>query len=266
MSKSVLQEYSDAMFTKINVTCEARGRILAGVPQHGPMLEYFIKLKQMSKAEEEAFTVRIQDGKLTDEEKTEMEESSCCIFEPEPENKFLSIWHGNIKAMLRECCSVTGSFMSKRSSSAKGNIKASGKQNYQHALFIEPMHIVFLSNFEHNENNEKVYHGDSAKNAEWLPMLRPHGFADRVKIIQDAQGRRTALGRHAYLENVRFKFSLKWRDTNVYSVDEVKELLALAQDDGIGACRSQGFGTFDVIDLDIGKPAKRKKEKEAVAE
>jgi CRISPR/Cas system CSM-associated protein Csm4 (group 5 of RAMP superfamily) len=250
MAKSVLEDVCDTIYTKVDIEVELRDKLLAGIPQSGDMLDYFLKTKFQSQDEKEDFKLRVQKGALTDEEKEEMKETSCCVFEKDHDGD-LCIWHGNVKAMIREICSVTGMFMGKRASSKKDNIKGGGRQNYQHFMFVDPLRPKFLSNFYYNDAGEKKVLN------EWEPMQNPHGYVDRIKIIKDASGQRTALGRHAFVDNVRLKFRVKWGDLNVYSLDDIKKIFAVAQDDGLGASRSQGFGKFDVIKFEVTKPKKK---------
>ena len=259
MAKSVLEAEENKIYTRVYMEVELRDKLLAGIPQSGDMLDYFLKTKFESQAEKEDFKLRVTNGKLTDDEKDEMKETSCCVFERDKGTRNLCIWHNNIKSMIREVFSVTGMFMAKRASSKKGAIKGGGRQNYQHFLFIDPMRPLFLSNYFYDDTGvQQFYHSEdgksfdtNAKDSLWIPMQEPHGYVDRIKIIKDASGQRTALGRHAFVDGVRLAFRLKWGDVNVYSIADMRKTFAIAQDDGLGASRSQGFGKFDVIKFDV---------------
>jgi len=268
-SKSVLAEYQDAAYNRVRLTLEFKDKLLAGIPQSGDMLDYFIKMKQMSDAEKDDLILRIQKGAMTDEEKTDMKETSWTVFEKDRDG-FCVLWANNVKALMREIFSTTGMFMEKRASSTKGAERASGKQTYQHLMHVEGLHVGSSAQENPLLGNDVMririlanglYRPAPQKGQEprweafpgnkWQPMKQAHGYVDRVKHISDASGKRSAIGRHDFFEKARLVFDIKWLNNGVYSMDDMRRSWALAQDDGLGASRSQGFGKFDVVDWQV---------------
>lgn len=270
MGKSVLEHIVLEETNAVGITLEFRDKILSGIPQSGDMLDYFIKMKQMSDSEKEDFILRIQKGAMSDDEKAEMKETSWTTFEKDREG-FCCLWHNNIKAMLREICSVTGIYMKKRASSAKGEERCGGKQTFQHGFNLkavdggDDLRIRLLTNGEYARAEKR---GEPAiwkpfADGKYIPVKTPHGYVDRIKHISDASGKRSAIGRHDFFEKARLKFEIWWLNNGTYSVDDLKKLLALAQDDGLGASRSQGMGRFDVIEFTVIQEHPKPKKKEA---
>lgn len=265
MGKSVLESIVLDENNRVGVTLEFRDKLLSGIPQSGDMLDYFIKMKQMSDSEKEDFILRIQKGAMSDDEKAEMKETSWTTFEKDREG-FCCLWHNNIKAMLREICSVTGTFMSKRASSKKGEERSGSKQTFQHGFNVkgtegDGLRIRILTNGEYAKAEKR---GETPlwkpfSDGKYVPVKQAHGHVDRIKHISDASGKRSAIGRHDFFEKARLKFEIWWLANGNYGVEDLKKLLALAQDDGLGASRSQGLGQFDVIEFTVLKEHLKKK-------
>ncbi len=236
MGISVLEEQAKALYTKVKIRIRFRDRILAGIPKHGDMLDYYMKARHMSDREKDDFKARTEKGELSPEEKEQITSTSWCQFERNAEGH-LCLWHGNVKAMLREIF-VTLGLTQKKPSLKKAEKEedkgpsAGGRQTLQHAVHVDSgypdsLRIPF-------ERDGKL-------------ISEPDGSVDKVKHIKDAAGQRSALGRHDYLEKVEMQIILKWPTKSVFTEDDFKKVLALCQDDGLGACRSQGNGKFDVI-------------------
>jgi hypothetical protein len=271
MGKSVLESIVLEENNRVGITLEFRDKVLSGIPQSGDMLDYFIKMKQMSDEEKEDFILRIQKGAMTDDEKSEMKETSWTTFEKDREG-FCCLWHNNIKAMIREICSVTGTFMKKKANSTKGEERPGGRQTYQHGFNLhalpehgDDLRIRILTNGEYARAEKR---GEPAlwkpfAHGNYVPVKTPHGYVDRIKHISDASGRRSAIGRHDFFEKARLKFEIWWVNNGTYSVDDLKKLLALGQDNGLGASRSQGMGRFDVTEFTVIQEHPKPKKKEA---
>jgi len=265
VGKSVLSDIVLDEVNRVRIVLEFRDKLLSGIPQSGDMLDYFIKMKQMSDQEKEDFILRIQKGAMTDDEKAEMKETSWTTFEKDKDG-FCCLWHNNIKAMLREICSVTGTFMSKRASSKKGEERSGSKQTFQHGFNVkgtegDGLRIRILTNGVYARAEKR---GEEPKwmpfpDGKYVPVKQAHGYVDRIKHISDASGKRSAIGRHDFFEKARLQFEVWWLANGNYDVDDLKKLFALAQDDGLGASRSQGLGQFDVIEFTVIKEHPKKK-------
>lgn len=234
---SILESELASLMYSMRVKIQFRDLILAGIPRSGNMLEYFISLKHMSDADKADFEKRIQAGELTDDEKEQLKETSWCCFEKTSDGE-LCIWHGNVKAMLREIFTTIGLTQRRPKigkkadeSGGKEDGTAGGRQTLQHAVHVDPLRPLFKCD------------GKTLREA--------HGFLDRVKHIKDQSGQRSALGRHDYIKGAVVEFILKWPRKGVYSEEDLRTALALCQEDGLGACRSQGHGKFDVIECEM---------------
>lgn len=245
MSESVLTEIANKVYIRVKLRIKFRDRVLAGVPKNDQVLDYFMNARHMSDKDKDDLKARIDAGTLSAEEKDEVKNTSWCQFEKNKAGE-LVLWHGNVKAMLREIF-VTLGLTQKRPNlkKKKGETEeaaalekgpsAGGKQTLQHAVHVEglagALHLPFLV-------------GGS-------PVKEPSGSLDKVKHITDAAGKRSALGRHDYLDQPELDVILKWPRESVFTEVEFKQALAVCQDDGLGACRSQGFGKFDVIAYEV---------------
>ncbi len=253
-SVSVLDDVSNVIYTRYRVRIRYRDQVLGGVPKSGNSLEWYLNEKFSSDEEKADFKRRVESGALSDDEKAEIREASWNTFERD-RNGNLCLWHGNFKACLREVFVTLGltqkfpikATKAKEAKSAKvGGAKpassegpvlvpardpsAGGRQTLQHGVHVDPLRLVFL------RDNQPIKIAD--------------GYVDKVKHITDAAGKRSALGRHDYIDQPEIEMVLKWPTASVFTIDDMKKALAVAQDDGLGACRSQGIGKFDVILLE----------------
>lgn len=231
MSKSVLQDVEQKVYAKVRVVIQYRDTVLSGIPKNADMLDFFVKKKQMSEAEIADFRARVEKGEMTEEEKATIKNTAWCQFEIDHDGD-LVLWHGNVKAMLREIFTTIGLTQKKyKKGSKEAEGHAGGKQVMQHAVHVDPLRIKLL--------------------IDGKPVQEPTGYVDRIKHIEDMNGKRSALGRHDYLKGATAEFFLKWPKNSCFDVDDMKKALAFAQDDGLGSSRSQGFGKFDVIAFDV---------------
>ena len=227
MSKSILQKYSDEAFHVRKITIKFRDKILAGIPRNGDTLDFFMNARHMSDKDKQDFELRIKQGEITEEEKAEIKETAWCVFEKDHEEQ-LTVWCGDFKAMIREIFVCMG-LTQRRTSKNKGEESAGGRQHLQHTVSIDPLRVPF-------ERDGKA-------------LTKPDGYVDRIKHIADAAGKRSALGRHDYVDKAEMTFTIRWPKVGadkIITEDDMKKVFAMAQEDGLGACRSQSMGRFDV--------------------
>jgi len=239
--------------TVVKVRIKFVGRCLAGLPKGGNPLDWYMANKHMSDVEKADFQKRIEEGKVSEEELEDIKATNCLIFEPDHEGN-LGLYCGNVKAMMREMF-VSMGFTQIRAKTDNASAKsAGGKQLMQHMVHVFGPngggHIPFLV------NGQKV--------------KEPSGSVVRVKHVSDAAGKRSALGQHDYMESgTEMELRVKWFAHGVHSMDHLKRVWALAQDNGLGACRSQSFGRFEIVTWDVlndpGVPERVKKAREEVA-
>lgn len=142
-----------------------------------------------------------------------------------------------IKAMFKECASLCRLTTEKRGS----------KQILQHGTFV----------VKAVDGGDRVHFGKTAVD----------GCDEGPVHVMTAQGPRTAIKRVDYVERVDLTFDV-WvfgthaAETRHIGESDVIELLRLAQENGLGADRSQGKGTFDVVKFERVAKATQKEEKE----
>ena len=145
-----------------------------------------------------------------------------------------------IKAMLREMMSTLGITMSKRGS----------KQTYQHLLAVQAC-----------DEEGQPFEG------ELMNQLNFERYDDIVEEVDDhvvmcahvigPQGPRSCIKHHDRICNAKVRFLIrapadmpKSRATAVIRDKEIIKMLAHAQNDGLGASRSQGYGKFTIVRLE----------------
>lgn len=238
-----IQAAHTGLFSVLTALIVFRDKVLAGIPKAGNPLDYYIASKHMSDEEKADFTERVNDGSLTDDEKTVIKNLSWCCFEKNDDGVgALCLWHGNMKAALREMFTTLGltqKMWKKAKTGAEGH--AGGKQVFQHAVHVDPLRLPF---FRPDTKGQDVF------------ITQPDGYLDRVKHIEDAAGKRSVIGRHDFLMQPRLQITLRWPQKGPFDRDDIIRALAACQDDGLGACRSQGFGKFNIIALTDGASAK----------
>jgi hypothetical protein len=84
-----------------------------------------------------------------------------------------------------------------------------------------------------------------------IPITVPVLSAERPITVMTMQGKRTSLKRYEYADNVPLSFTLKLLDDGVVKAAHLADLVEYLQSGGIGADRSQGSGTFEVVSLDF---------------
>jgi CRISPR/Cas system CSM-associated protein Csm4 (group 5 of RAMP superfamily) len=227
------RKLTDEIYRRAEVRIRFRDKILAGIPKGGNPLDYFLSMKFQSEQEAEDFKKRIASGQLSEDEKEEIKKTAWCIFERDHEGN-LCVWHNNIKSCFKEAALSLGLTQKKHIAYKKEDkdsdvpkTYAGGKHTIQITLHIDPLRVLF-------ERDGK-------------PISKPDGYVDKVKHIDDAAGKRSALGRHDYLDRAEMMFVLSWPKSSTLEDSEVKRTLALCQDEGLGASRSAGNGKFDVI-------------------
>jgi hypothetical protein len=207
---------SNHLYDRYHVKLAFRDRLHGGIPKNKELLDGWIKAST-------GYEDEIQKG-LVEEAKQQMldevSERSWNGFYREPE-KGIYVETRQIKAMFKECATVLQ--ITKK--------KLGSKQIFQHAFFVDAV-----------DGGKRVYVGKQKED----------GREEGPIHIMTAQGPRTALKRVDYVENVVLEFYVRVLKTAAQEnrhigEDDMRQMLALAQDNGFGADRSQGNGTFDVV-------------------
>jgi CRISPR/Cas system CSM-associated protein Csm4 (group 5 of RAMP superfamily) len=77
----------------------------------------------------------------------------------------------------------------------------------------------------------------------------PDGTDQRVVHVMTAQGPRSSIKFFDYLNEPEIEFHLKVLKDNVVTESVLRTILEYAQENGLGADRSQGFGQFDLVEF-----------------
>ena len=241
---------TDLISNTLTVMGQFRSRVLGGIPKAGDPLDFYCDRKFESDEEKAAFKDRVSSGELTDEERDEIKKSNWTTFEISPEG-YICYWHGNVKKMVVEAMNALGLTSQGVTEDGKKVFKYDKQHNLQVGVSVQPHHISLLLNGE--------------------PQKSPEAYMDKVKNLKDKFGHpASALGRHDYCDRATFEFDVLWTKNEVFSVDDMILTLIHTQTGGLGACRSQGFGQFDIIGLKLNgevlPPAKLKEIAEKLPE
>jgi hypothetical protein len=82
-----------------------------------------------------------------------------------------------------------------------------------------------------------------------IPIQQPVQLAERPISVMTMQGPRTSIKRYEFALEVRLSFEIKVLADNVVKEEHLRFMVEYLQDGGIGADRSQGSGTFRVIEF-----------------
>ena len=145
-----------------------------------------------------------------------------------------------VKAMIREMMSCLGITMKKRGS----------KQTFQHLLAIRAC-----------DGDGNILEGEQGlrlhffRDGDVVPEV--DGHLEMSANVATPQGKRSILKRHDKIDNasIRFAWTLpanarQNRSTALLKDKEVQEIMAHAQNDGLGAVRPLSHGTFTVTRLE----------------
>ena len=145
-----------------------------------------------------------------------------------------------VKAMLREMMSTLGITQSKRGS----------KQTYQHLLAVQACDEIG-DPLEGELVNQLNFHRDG----EYID--EPDDYVQLVAHVVGPQGPRSCIKHHDRIFEPSIRFLVrapanmpKTRATAVLRDDDIVKMLSHAQNDGLGACRSQAYGKFKITRLE----------------
>jgi hypothetical protein len=82
-----------------------------------------------------------------------------------------------------------------------------------------------------------------------VPILVPVQVDERPISVMTAQGPRTSIKRYEYACDVELRFTIKVLEDGIVEQRHLEMILDYLQDNGIGADRSQGSGTFQLTEF-----------------
>lgn len=207
------------LYKRYDVVIKLREKLCGGIPRDPNMIAAWVKAKT---GFDDAQT-KEQVEEVTEAMVDQAAEGSWIGFMSDDEGLYLEA--RNLKAMLRECASVLGILKKKRGS----------KQIIQHGFEVKAP-------------------GGSPRIR--LGVKEPTGRDEKAIHVMTAQGQRNALKRVDYVEAPEVHFEV-WvlhtapAETRHIGEKELVEMLTLAQENGLGADRSQGAGKFDVVQFSV---------------
>lgn len=211
-------------FRRLQVTIQIREWLMAGKPAQLDAAKAMLKARGL---EDQIEAVPIDDPNARAAEAEKVQDEGLCEFfrrEGKP-----GIWMptNNLKAMLKENWSVLGYNMEARGS--RGGIRE--------GVFVYSIHPEGTPNVE----KDWIYLGEE-----------PAGVHTAVSHSVGPSGPVSAIKRHEYIVRPRLTFEIAIERGNVMEKlpdEAMARTLFHAQEHGLGACRSQGYGRFDVLDI-----------------
>ncbi len=200
------------------VKLKVRDRLIGGYPKNPEAEEAMLKARGL----EDLIPPKPDLETLTEEEKKELKENavekSWVGFKSNGEGIYIESRH--IKAMFKECANIL-----KSNAEGKGIIKVRNmKSKLAERVFIEP----------------SVIH---------LGRKDPDGTDSRVVHAMTAKGPRSSIKFFDYVDSPEVCFTVKLLPDNVITKEHLDTLLEYAQDNGLGADRSQDAGKFDIVEF-----------------
>lgn len=215
MTVPAIQQAEAALFRRFTVRLRTTAPLCGGVPRNDELVRSWLKAHtgydDATTDAQEAETREAMEGRITKGEDA--------VWTSFPSNaQGLYLHERQLKAMLKENAKVLGLV---KANPGLGQI-------LQHAVHVRPAYIA-------------------------LGRTEPDGCEEKPIHVMTAQGPRTALKRFDYLNpGVEFAFTVavaKGGKGGLFTLEMLATILANAQSAGIGANRSQGFGTFEVAEM-----------------
>lgn len=206
---------TDGMYDYYRIIIAMRDKLCGGVPKNKDLIRSWVESTTKYKDEKSAeLTEAAMEAMLDDV----AEKSWNGFFRDAERGLFLEA--RQVKAMFKECASLLRITVTKQGS----------KQILQHGFEVKAL-----------DGGARIY----------LGKAEPDGFDEQAIHVSTAQGPRTAIKRVDYVEGIEITFQVWVLNTapaekRHVGKDDLERMLGLAQENGLGADRSQGRGKFDV--------------------
>ena len=201
------------MWIIFRVTLRLRDKLIGGYPKNPEAEAAMLKARGL----EDLILPVVDPATLTDEERKVLKEQAIAKtwtgFKTNGEGPYLE--SRQIKAMLKEAANVTKAMLDKKNMKSK----------LAERVFVEPPEIHL--------GKDKV-----------------DGTETRIVHAMTMQGPRSSLKFCDYVLQPEIHFSLRVLNDGVVTEDYLKTLLEYAQENGLGADRSQDFGKFDLVEFE----------------
>jgi hypothetical protein len=221
-AKSRTMAKATPTFRVYDVKIAFRGRVLGGIPSNQDLLRDHL-LRQCKKHFGDDAEAAEAEAKEIMENLDEAVEQQINVFRRDSEGT-LCLGAYQIKGMIREAGSMLGMTRTRPN-------RASFRQTVQHGFFPIPPLIRF------RRGNEWVAKAD--------------GTQEDCGTVVDRSGARSIITVNEYVENAGCEFRLRVVDNGAITDQEMRELLGISRDIGLGAKRPQGCGTFDIVSFEV---------------
>ncbi|MDP3766480.1 MAG: hypothetical protein Q8S13_00560 [Dehalococcoidia bacterium] len=225
---------------KLRVAIQIRDRLHAGKPAQLDAANAMLAARGLGDV------VEAREQARPDEERAEeVVEEGLCEFHRRDGKPGIWLPSNNVKACLKENASVLGYRMDATPPSKRKekDVDEDGKATPRKKLqgLRGAMHEgVFVC-------------GTEADDRDWLYLgTEPAGIHQAVAHTTGPKGPRASIKRNEYVERVRIVFEV-WIARAIADKipdETLADVLLHAQEHGIGANRSQGYGRFDVVSVD----------------
>lgn len=214
---------SSGLYDRYAVAIQVRDRIVGGMPRNPELIASWVQATRPDgEAEDPAKTAALiqEDAELIVNAVAEK------MWTGFPEHSELGLFlpTRQVKALLKQSASVLGITKKKRGS----------KQILAEGLEVKAK----------TDPRDRLYFGKK----------KADGTEEKAIHVMTAQGPRSALKRFDYVLEPRFEFEI-WvlkthaQETRHIGEEELVAILQHAQENGLGASRSQGEGKFDVVEF-----------------
>ena len=224
MTKKIDDRFNaERLYDRYRVQIQVRDRICGGMPKNPDLIKNWVEATT-GHADEISEKLIQENAELVVNEVAE----KCWNGFPEDKHHGLFIPCRNIKACLKQSAQLLGIYKNKRGS----------KQ-----IMAEGMEVKAPSERGYGPT-DRIY----------LDKNTPDGTDESAIHVMTAQGPRTALRRMDYVTKPTLSFEI-WvlktaaQETRHIGEEQLVEILTHAQENGLGASRSQGEGKFDVIEF-----------------
>ena len=210
-------------------TIQFRGKLVGGHPKEAKALrEMLIRKAELADTSEilraelirlaREYEIDVDTGPLTLEQIEELVDQKATKtgngFEVDEEGLYIGSYQ--VKAAFRESCNII--FGGER----WGKTKKSAKGYLAERLFVDP---------------ERIY----------LGREEPDGVLIKTGTVSGMQGKRSIMTQAEFCTQPKLTFNVRLARDSKELIDAIPQLWVSMQDQGIGAMRSSGHGTFDLV-------------------
>ena len=224
---ALLSKARDEHWRRLRVEIQIREWIMAGKPASLDAANAMLKARGLEDYIEAAADIEDPDLRAQAAERV-MTDEGLCEFARRPGRNGVWIPSNNIKAGFKENWSVLG--LRKEVRGSRGAL-AEG-------LFVTAADV----DAEPSEELDWISLGDA-----------PSGIHVKISHTNGPTGPQSSINRVEYVKRPRIAFAIAIANTKAVaekiSDDEIAATLIHFGEHGLGACRSQGFGKFDVVDV-----------------